>query len=228
MIMRYHRFRWPSLAALALACALGRSAPRAVEAPAAAGKVREPAVAGLFYPKDPAELGRLIDDCLAAAKPGGAAGRTQGPHLSPRRLSVLRPRGRLRLQTARRPQLRHRRGDGAKPLRRPARGVGHGCHGVPHPAGRRAGLGQGEDARHPAPVRARAALLRPAPGLVEPVLAGRARRRHGRHVGAFRRSRGAVPAAHAENLPAGSGRLRRGESDPGGGRRCSRSSTTGR
>jgi len=31
-------------------------------------RVREPAVAGLFYPKDPAELSRTIDACLAAAK----------------------------------------------------------------------------------------------------------------------------------------------------------------
>jgi MEMO1 family protein len=35
--------------------------------------VREPAVAGLFYPKDPAELSRLIDSLLAAA-PAGSDG----------------------------------------------------------------------------------------------------------------------------------------------------------
>jgi AmmeMemoRadiSam system protein A len=68
MITRNHYFRWLFLAALALACALGPSRSNAVEAPAAAGKVREPAVAGLFYPKDPTELGRMIDACLAAAK----------------------------------------------------------------------------------------------------------------------------------------------------------------
>jgi hypothetical protein len=35
--------------------------------PAAIAKVREPAVAGLFYPKDPAELSRVVDACLAGA-----------------------------------------------------------------------------------------------------------------------------------------------------------------
>ncbi|MGD1030899.1 MAG: AmmeMemoRadiSam system protein B [Opitutaceae bacterium] len=40
----------------------------AAESPAPAGKVREPAVAGLFYPKDPAELTKMIDACLAAAQ----------------------------------------------------------------------------------------------------------------------------------------------------------------
>jgi AmmeMemoRadiSam system protein B len=30
--------------------------------------VREPAVAGLFYPKDPADLSKMIDACLAAAQ----------------------------------------------------------------------------------------------------------------------------------------------------------------
>jgi hypothetical protein len=40
-----------------------------VETPKAGAKqlVREPAVAGLFYPKDPAELSRMIDRLLAAA-----------------------------------------------------------------------------------------------------------------------------------------------------------------
>ena len=37
--------------------------------PAPPKKVREPAVAGLFYPKDPTELARTIDRCLAAANP---------------------------------------------------------------------------------------------------------------------------------------------------------------
>jgi hypothetical protein len=34
------------------------------------GKVREPAVAGMFYPADPGELGRMINRFLKAAKPG--------------------------------------------------------------------------------------------------------------------------------------------------------------
>src|ERR1035441_2583881 len=40
-----------------------------IETPKAVAKqlVREPAVAGLFYPKDPAELSRMIDRLLAAA-----------------------------------------------------------------------------------------------------------------------------------------------------------------
>ena len=45
-------------------------APSSTTAPASAValKVREPAVAGLFYPKDPAALSQMIDTCLAAAK----------------------------------------------------------------------------------------------------------------------------------------------------------------
>jgi AmmeMemoRadiSam system protein B/AmmeMemoRadiSam system protein A len=35
---------------------------------ATGAKVREPAVAGIFYPKDPAELSQTIQDCLAAAR----------------------------------------------------------------------------------------------------------------------------------------------------------------
>lgn len=47
-----------------------RGATAAEISTAPAKKVREPAVAGLFYPKDPAELSRVIDACLAAAKVG--------------------------------------------------------------------------------------------------------------------------------------------------------------
>jgi MEMO1 family protein len=36
--------------------------------PTDAVRVREPAVAGVFYPKDPVELSRVIDSCLAGAK----------------------------------------------------------------------------------------------------------------------------------------------------------------
>jgi AmmeMemoRadiSam system protein B/AmmeMemoRadiSam system protein A len=43
-------------------------APASGEAPSAPEKVREPAVAGLFYPRDPAELTRTIDGFLSAAK----------------------------------------------------------------------------------------------------------------------------------------------------------------
>ena len=49
---------------------------------AAAPKVREPAVAGLFYPKDPGELSRMIDGYLAAAK-GESSGKLKAlicPH----------------------------------------------------------------------------------------------------------------------------------------------------
>ena len=35
-------------------------------------RVREPAVAGLFYPKDPQQLSQAIDALLAAAKPDAA------------------------------------------------------------------------------------------------------------------------------------------------------------
>jgi len=60
-----------SLITLSLVCALVAPRAGAAEAPTApAKKVREPAVAGLFYPKDPVELSRVIDACLAAAKVG--------------------------------------------------------------------------------------------------------------------------------------------------------------
>lgn len=55
---------------VALALFVARSpGETATTAPAAEAtpRVREPAVAGLFYPKDPAELSRTIDACLAQA-----------------------------------------------------------------------------------------------------------------------------------------------------------------
>jgi len=54
--------------ALALAGALARPAASASETPAAAPKVREPAVDGVFYPQEPAALSRMIDQFLAAAR----------------------------------------------------------------------------------------------------------------------------------------------------------------
>ncbi len=55
--------------AVALFCAFPLAAATAETAgPPAAARIREPAVAGLFYPKDPAELSREIDACLAGAK----------------------------------------------------------------------------------------------------------------------------------------------------------------
>jgi hypothetical protein len=58
---------------LCLATSL-RSAAAAEISTAPTKRVREPAVAGLFYPKDPAELSRMIDVCLAAAKVEPTAG----------------------------------------------------------------------------------------------------------------------------------------------------------
>ena len=52
--------------ALVCLCALPPALAGADEA--AGKKVREPAVAGLFYPKDPLELARMIDACIAAAQ----------------------------------------------------------------------------------------------------------------------------------------------------------------
>jgi AmmeMemoRadiSam system protein B/AmmeMemoRadiSam system protein A len=57
------RFLIPSLALLAAAASL----PTRAAEPASL-KVREPAVAGLFYPQDRTELTRLLDACLAAAR----------------------------------------------------------------------------------------------------------------------------------------------------------------
>lgn len=61
-------------AILALVCVFAPPRVNATDSPSAALKVREPAVAGLFYPKDPAELSRVIDACLAAAKVGSRDG----------------------------------------------------------------------------------------------------------------------------------------------------------
>jgi len=55
-------YRFLSVAALTVSAAVSALSSRATE------RVREPAVAGLFYPKDPAELSRLIQSYLAAAK----------------------------------------------------------------------------------------------------------------------------------------------------------------
>ena len=64
-----------SLTTLSLVCTLVAPQANAVEAPVIpAKKVREPAVAGLFYPKDPAELSRMIDTCLVGAKGEPPAG----------------------------------------------------------------------------------------------------------------------------------------------------------
>jgi hypothetical protein len=71
------------IAILALVCAFAPARVQATDSPSAALKVREPAVAGLFYPKDPAELSRAIDACLAAAKvesPGGDLRALISPH----------------------------------------------------------------------------------------------------------------------------------------------------
>jgi|SRR5208283_5028879 len=60
--------RGPLAAVLALACLRPCiPAPASADAQARPG-VREPAVAGLFYPRDPAELSKMIDSCLAAAR----------------------------------------------------------------------------------------------------------------------------------------------------------------
>jgi len=61
---------WPrlSIGTLTLVTTLGLPGARAADRAPAAPIVREPAVAGLFYPKDKAELTRVIDACLAAAK----------------------------------------------------------------------------------------------------------------------------------------------------------------
>ena len=67
MIQRLLPRHLPSVALLAVACLAGVG--RAPAAGAAGLRIREPAVAGQFYPADPAELGRMIDACLAAAKP---------------------------------------------------------------------------------------------------------------------------------------------------------------
>ena len=56
--------------AVALFCAFRLPAATAETTvpPAAVVRIREPAVAGLFYPKDPTELSQVIDACLAGAR----------------------------------------------------------------------------------------------------------------------------------------------------------------
>jgi AmmeMemoRadiSam system protein B/AmmeMemoRadiSam system protein A len=68
MISHARRWYQHSPATLSLVCALVLPRANAAEAPAAAPKVREPAVAGLFYPRDPAALSQMIEACLAAAR----------------------------------------------------------------------------------------------------------------------------------------------------------------
>jgi len=53
--------------ALLIAPCISASMAAAAAPPTAAAKVREPAVAGLFYPKNPSELTRVIDAYLAGA-----------------------------------------------------------------------------------------------------------------------------------------------------------------
>ena len=56
---------WPGRAGTAAATNQPPAATRA----AAPHNVRQPAVAGLFYPKDPKALANTVDQCLAAAPP---------------------------------------------------------------------------------------------------------------------------------------------------------------
>lgn len=68
MITRTGFWPWVGLGITALVAAIEISAERAAARATAAAVVREPAVAGLFYPRDQAELTRVIDACLAAAR----------------------------------------------------------------------------------------------------------------------------------------------------------------
>ncbi|MGD0950660.1 MAG: AmmeMemoRadiSam system protein B [Candidatus Binatia bacterium] len=86
--MRPHGTQW--LLVLAAVVSLGcRGEPAASEAATPAArtdtpvKVREPAVAGLFYPKDPGALSSMIDELLAAAEPPAIPGKLKAlisPH----------------------------------------------------------------------------------------------------------------------------------------------------
>lgn len=64
------------IAALGLLCAfrLPAAAPETAVPATSSTRVREPAVAGLFYPKDPVELSRTVDACLAEARTTPVAG----------------------------------------------------------------------------------------------------------------------------------------------------------
>lgn len=68
MTMRIRRLSGPGLAALVLVCPPAPSLAAAAGTEGIAPNTREPAVAGLFYPRDPAVLARVVDTCLAEAR----------------------------------------------------------------------------------------------------------------------------------------------------------------
>lgn len=68
MITRTRFWLWVGIGILALLIAPQLDGLRAAASTSATPVVREPAVAGLFYPKDKAELAKVIDGCLAAAR----------------------------------------------------------------------------------------------------------------------------------------------------------------
>lgn len=72
----------PGLGALSAVAALGWSESPAADRPPGGPAVREPAVAGLFYPKDRAELARVVDACVAGARtePAGELKALVCPH----------------------------------------------------------------------------------------------------------------------------------------------------
>ncbi len=69
MIPQIRRLPGLVVVALVLVCPLTPRFGRAADTASAPPGVREPAVAGLFYPKDPAALAKMVDAFLADAQP---------------------------------------------------------------------------------------------------------------------------------------------------------------
>ena len=94
---------WLMTQCIALAVTVPILHVRAAEGAAGEQKVRPAAVAGAFYPADPQELSKMIDDMLAKATPPARGWHDHCRGGSACGLSVLRTRGRMDLRGDREP-----------------------------------------------------------------------------------------------------------------------------
>ncbi len=193
-------------------------------------KVREPAVAGLFYPKDrersetrqstgcwPKRKSEPVKNLRALVCPH-AGYEFSGPiaaigykQLVGRHFSTV-----ILL--------------GPQPLRGVHRGLRIDRRRLPDAAGHGSALAEGGRDGQDRAVFGQSAVRGRTPGLVAPVAEGPAalRRRHARDLGAFAGGPVAVPATHAARLQHRAGGFRAGRSREGGGEDHCRFSTTRR